>query len=203
MLVSLLSVSVLTCSPLNQQVALCSKMVASGRCLLFTLFLITLSHISHSSEVPSENARWSQIRSSTTSTDSMRDPETGLTFGSHRRRHWSREDQDSAGPFSRRPVVQPEDDGPSLEGLSPVRLEMGPGSRMKAGGRDEGRGPAHMQRGSPPPEGEFTRKGRRQGHLAEHRKHGGRKDKGRPKGKRSRPYSLKKITCRIDLIKSS
>ncbi|XP_056591059.1 draxin isoform X1 [Triplophysa dalaica] len=157
-------------------------MAAPGRCLLFTLFLITLSHTSHSSEVLSENAKWSQMGSSPKSTDSIRDPETGLTFGSHRRRHGSREGRDSAGPLSRRPVAQSEDDGPSLEGLSPVRLEMGPGSRMKAGGHDEGRGPSHMRRGSPPPEGEFTRKGRRQGHLTEHRKHGGRRDKGRPKG---------------------
>nr|XP_055040527.1 draxin isoform X1 [Misgurnus anguillicaudatus]XP_055040528.1 draxin isoform X1 [Misgurnus anguillicaudatus] len=149
-------------------------MVAPGWYLLLALLLIALC-----SDIPVANAKRSLIQSSTSNTDS----ETGLTRGSHRRRHGSREEQDSARLLPRRPVAQPEDDGPGVEGLSPVRLEMGPGNRKKAGGQDV-KGPAHMQRGSHLPEGEFTRKGRRHGHghPAENRKHGGRKDKSRTKG---------------------
>ncbi|XP_051529233.1 draxin-like isoform X2 [Myxocyprinus asiaticus] len=159
-------------------------METPGSCFLFSLLLITLSQTSHGSETPSANAKWSLIQSSTSITDSMQDPEMGLPHGNPRRRHGSREVRDSAGLLSQRPVSWPEDDGQSLEGLSPVRLEMGPGDQVRAGGHDEVSGPAHMRRGNPPTEGEFTRKGRRHGHghLAEHRKQGGRREKGRAKG---------------------
>ncbi|XP_051529234.1 draxin-like isoform X3 [Myxocyprinus asiaticus] len=158
-------------------------METPGSCFLFSLLLITLSQTSHGSETPSANAKWSLIQSSTSITDSMQDPEMGLPHGNPRRRHGSREVRDSAGLLSQRPVSWPEDDGQSLEGLSPVRLEMGPGDQVRAGGHDEVSGPAHMRRGNPPTEGEFTRKGRRHGHghLAEHRKQGGRREKGRAK----------------------
>lgn len=161
--------------------ALCLKMAAPGLCHLFALLLITLSH---TSEIPSENAKQSLTRSFTSTTDSKPDPDMGLLGDSQRRRHWSRKESDNAGLLSRRPVDQPEDDGTSLEGLSPVRLEMGPGDRMRVEVHDEVRGPAHMRRGNHPPEGEFNRKGRRRGHghLAEHRKQGGKRDKGRAKG---------------------
>ncbi|XP_067287239.1 draxin isoform X2 [Pseudorasbora parva] len=166
------------------QVALCLKMATPGLCHLFALLLITLTHTSHSSEIPSENAEQSVTRSSTSTTYSKPDPDMGLLGESQRRRHWSRKDRDNAGLLSRRPVDQIEDDGTSLEGLSPVRLEMGPGDSMRAEVHDDVRGPAHMRRGNHPPEGEFNRKGRRHGHrhLAEHRKQGGKRDKGRAKG---------------------
>ncbi|XP_051767505.1 draxin isoform X1 [Ctenopharyngodon idella] len=159
-------------------------MAAPGLCCLFALLLITLSHTSHSSEIPSENAKRSMTRSSTSTTDSKSDPDMGLLGGNQRRKHWSRKDRDNAGLLSRRPVDRPEDDGTSLEGLSPVRLEMEPGDSMRVEVHDEVRGPAHMRRGNHPPEGEFNRKGRRHGHghLAEHRKQGGKRDKGRAKG---------------------
>lgn len=160
------------------------KMEAPGLCCLFVLLLTTLSHNSHSSEIPSENAKRSMTRSSTSPTDSKPDPDMGLLGGNQRRRHWSRKDGDDAGLLSRRPVDRLEDDGTSLEGLSPVRLERGPGDSMKVEVHDEVRGSAHMRHGNHPPEGEFNRKGRRHGHghLTEHRKQGGKRDKGRAKG---------------------
>ncbi|XP_051967281.1 draxin isoform X2 [Xyrauchen texanus] len=159
-------------------------MEAPGWGFLLSLLLITLFETSDGSETPSANGKWSLIRSSTSITDSMQDPERVLPHGNHRRRQGSREDGDSAGLLSRRPVSQPEDEGQSLKGLRPVRLELGPGDWMGTGGHDEVRIPAHMQRGNYPTEGEFTRKGRRHshGHLTEHRKQGGRRDKGRAKG---------------------
>lgn len=162
------------------------KMVAPGLCQLFILLLITLSHTSHSSEISSDNFKQSLTTSTTTSKEH---PETGLTGGRQQRRHWSGKERDSAGLFSQRHMDRLEDDGTSMEGLSPVRLEMGPGDTMKAEVHGEVRASAQMRQGSHPAEGELNRKGRRHSHrlLAEHRKHGGKKDKGRGKGDLSDP----------------
>ncbi|XP_016100087.1 draxin-like isoform X2 [Sinocyclocheilus grahami] len=158
-------------------------MAAPGFCRLLAVLLITLSHTSYSSEIPSENAKKSLTRSSTS--DSKQDQDMGLLGGSQRRRHWPRKDRDdSVGLHSQRPLDRLEEDGTSLEGLSPVRLEMGPGDSMRTEVHEEVRGPAHMRRGNHPPEGEFNRKGRRHGHghQADHRKQGDKRDKGRAKG---------------------
>ncbi|KTG47637.1 hypothetical protein cypCar_00010227 [Cyprinus carpio] len=157
-------------------------MAAPSFCCLLALLLITLTHTSYSSEMQSENAKRSLALSSTS--DSKQDHEIGLLGGSQRWRHWSRKEKDSVVLHSQRPLDQPEDDGTSLEGLSPVRLEIGPGESMRTEVHEEVRGPAHMRRGNHPPEGEFNRKGRRHGHghQADHRKQGGKRDKGRAKG---------------------
>lgn len=158
------------------------KMAAPGFCHLLAVLLITLSQTSYSSEIPSENAKKCLIGS--TPSDSKQDQDMGLLGSSQRRRFWTRKDRDSIGLHSQRPLDQPEDDGTSLEGLSPVRLEMGPGDSMRTEVHEEVRGPAHMRRGNPPPEGELNRKGRRHGHghQADHRKQEGKRDKGRAKG---------------------
>ena len=74
-----------------------------------------------------------------------------------------------------RPPAGPEDDGTGLEGLGPVRLETGPGGdrdRVRMGAR----GP------SQPRENQLlgTRKGRGHGHgpHPDHRRQGGRRDRG-------------------------
>lgn len=158
-------------------------MLAPGLCQLFILLLITLSHTSHSSEISSDSFKQSLTTSTITSKE---DPEMGLPGGRQQRRHWSCKERDSSGLFSQRHMDRLQDDGTSMESLSPVRLEMGPGDGMKAEVHGEVRASAHMRQGSHPAEGEFNRKGRRHGHrlLAEHRKHGGKKDKGRGKGNR-------------------
>ncbi|XP_031423219.1 draxin isoform X2 [Clupea harengus] len=141
------------------------------------------------------------------------DPEMGAGGRGHRRKHGGgggggnvREGKARAGLLSHRPVhhpARPEDDGPGLEGLSPVRLEMGPGDREREGPHRGFRGASHT-RDNHPPGGELGRKGRRHGghgnghghghghghqhghghghghgHQAEHKRHGGRREKAR------------------------
>ncbi|XP_026880482.2 draxin isoform X2 [Electrophorus electricus] len=88
-----------------------------------------------------------------------------------------------AGLLSR-PPLRPEDDAPGLDGLSPVRLEMGPGesasARAREGGRSGFRGASHTK-DKYPPGGGFPRNGKRHGHQLEHRRHG-RRDKMHEKG---------------------
>ncbi|XP_026098162.1 draxin isoform X2 [Carassius auratus] len=169
--------------PLEMSVGLCLKMAAPSFCHLLAVLLITLPHTSYSSEISSENAKKCLIRSSPL-LDSKQDQDMGLLDSSQQQRHLPRKDRDSVGVQSQRPLDRPEDDGTSLEGLSPVRLEMGPGDRMRTEVHEEVRGPAHMQLGNYPPEGDLNRKGRKHGHRhqADHRKQGGKKDKGRVKG---------------------
>ncbi len=162
-------------------------MAAPGFCRLLAVLLITLSHTTYSSEIPSENAKKSLTKEpsfESSTSDSKQDQDMGLLGGSQGQRHWPRKDRDSVGLHSQRPLDRLEDDGTSLEGLSPVRLEMGPGDSMRMEVHEEVREPAHMRRGNHPLEGKFNRKGRRHGHghQADHRKQGGKRDKGRAKG---------------------
>lgn len=141
------------------------------------------------------------------------DPDVGQTVGGgHRRKHTGgggggaamRKGKAVAGLMAHRPVhhpARPEDDGPGLEGLSPVRLEMGPGNRERERGHRGLRGSSHS-RDNHPPSGELGRKGRRNGHghghghghlhdhghihshghvhsHTEHKRHGGRREKAR------------------------
>ncbi|XP_056462350.1 draxin-A-like [Gadus chalcogrammus] len=70
------------------------------------------------------------------------------------------------------PLGRPEDDGPGLEGLAPVRLEAGPG-RGRGRPRTGGRRPAHGRENHPL----GPRKGRGHAHLLEPRRPGGRREK--------------------------
>ncbi|KAJ3602712.1 hypothetical protein NHX12_030461 [Muraenolepis orangiensis] len=80
------------------------------------------------------------------------------------------------------PLARPEDDGPGLEGLSPVRLEMGPGrerGRARTGGRRLSQDREHHPLG--------PRKGRGHGHGHGKRKrngHGQQVERRRPQGGR-------------------
>ncbi|XP_054640974.1 draxin [Dunckerocampus dactyliophorus] len=72
------------------------------------------------------------------------------------------------GPSSRRsshPLARPEDDGTGLEGLHPVRVEMGPGRA----GMKKHPGENHLM---------MSRKGRGHEHRSDFRRQGGRRDKG-------------------------
>lgn len=136
----------------------------SSWCLPFALLLAILTPSSQSSESIPVNTKRGLRQTSPASRNALQDPEAGLPHGGHRRRQ---------GLLSHRPLqtaARPENDESGLEGLSPVRLEMGPGERERG----------HM-RDNHPPGGEFTRKGRRHGHQSEHRRHG-RRDKSRGKG---------------------
>ncbi|KAL6465089.1 hypothetical protein MHYP_G00274060 [Metynnis hypsauchen] len=147
-------------------------MMKSSWCLPFALLLATLTPPSQSSESLPVNTKRGLRQVSTANRNVLQDREAALPHPGHRRRQ---------GALSHRPLqpaARPEDDGPGLEGLSPVRLEMGPGERER--GHGGVRGHSHM-RDNHPPGGEFTRKGRRHGHQPDHRRHG-RRDKTRGKG---------------------
>ncbi|XP_066527284.1 draxin isoform X2 [Hoplias malabaricus] len=144
----------------------------SSWCLPFALLLATFTPPSKSSDSLPGNPKRGVRQPFSTNKNALQDPEAALPHGAHRRRQ---------GILSHRPLqpaARPEDDGPGLEGLSPVRLEMGPGEREK--GHGGLRGHSHM-RDKHPLGGEFTRKGRRHGHQVEHRRNS-RRDKIRGKG---------------------
>lgn len=122
-------------------------------CILFTLLLAALT-------LPSQSAANSGSKN-------VRDPEVAAFQGGSWRRQGSR------GMFSHKPL-QPEDDGAGLEGLSPVRLEMGPGDWGGERGVRHRRG--HKQHHG----GEFQRKGKKNGQV-EGKRHG-RKDKAHGQG---------------------
>ncbi|TRY82619.1 hypothetical protein DNTS_032568 [Danionella cerebrum] len=149
------------------------------------VLLIALAHSLHSSEIPTENAKLSLTLSSSSKDDS----DKRVLRGNHQRRHMSRKDRDRVGLSSQRPRQRLEEDGPSLEALSPVKLELRPGGGARSEVYDETRGPAHLHQGRLLSEGESSRKGRRHGHrhLADHRKNGGKKEKGRVKGDVTEP----------------
>ncbi|KAG9337697.1 hypothetical protein JZ751_028347 [Albula glossodonta] len=162
------------------------KMSAFSWCLCPVLLLVTLASNSHSTESGSRNTKKGVAHSSLGGTNALQGVEPWAQRSGHHRRHGGRKDKASAGLLSRRPlqpVGRPEDDGIGLEGLSPVRLEMGPGERRGgAAGRDTGFmgfGVPFHEHDNHAPGSEGSLKGRRHGHQSEHRKHGGRRDKAR------------------------
>ncbi|KAB5537181.1 hypothetical protein PHYPO_G00115920 [Pangasianodon hypophthalmus] len=117
-------------------------------CVPFTLLLAALTLPSQSAENPGSK--------------NVQDREEAPFHGGIWRRQGSR------GLFSHK-SLQSEDDGVGLEGLSPVRLEMGPGDWGRERGIRHTRG--HKQHQG----GEFQRKGRKNGQV-DGKRHG-RKDK--------------------------
>ncbi|XP_036390162.1 draxin-A-like [Megalops cyprinoides] len=182
-------------------------MAAFSWCLCPALLLATLATISHSAEPGNRNAKKGVAHPPPDRANALQGSEPWAQRGGHHRRHGGRKDKASAGLLSRRPVQpvgRPEDDGIGLEGLSPVRLEMGPGERR--GGVPEQQGsfmgfgiPFH-ERDNHAPGSEGTLKGRRHGHHSEHKKHGGRRDKARHiKGRLPEP-DLKSVLKEGELI---
>lgn len=129
------------------------KMKSLNWCIPFTFLLAALI-------LPSQTAK-------NPGGKNVQDPEVASFHGGSWRRQGSR------GLFSHK-SLQPEDDGVGLEGLSPVRLEMGPGDWGRERGIRHTRG--HKQHEG----GEFQRKGRKNGQV-EGKRHG-RKDKAQGQG---------------------
>ncbi|XP_030634473.1 draxin [Chanos chanos] len=164
-------------------------MMARCSFLVLALLLTSLAQLSQSTELQTTHVKRGLTHSSVGAGNTLQ--ELGAQHGNHRRRQGPRNSKASAGLLSSRPqqpVSGPEDDSLGLEGLSPVRLEFGPGDRDREGGRGGLRSPSHM-RENYSPGGEFLRKGRGHGHghQSEHRRHGGRRDKVRSKGFLSEP----------------
>lgn len=107
----------------------------------------------------------------------------GRGYSRNRRGHGGRGAKAGAGLLSHRPLqplARPEDDGTGLEGLSPVRLEMGPG-RDKDRARMSVKSPSQVQEnhlvGTRKERGHGHGNGH--GHHSEHRRQGSRREKGR------------------------
>ncbi|XP_069005964.1 draxin [Embiotoca jacksoni] len=167
-------------------------MALSWRPLLAFLFA-TLA-LSHGAEPGAPHGKRRQAQTSAGGSNALQYPLEGPQAHSYNGRdrggHGSqraRAAKGGAGLLSHRPLhplARPEDDGTGLEGLSPVRLEMGPG-------RDRDRVRMSMKSPSQPRENHLlgTRKGRGHGHgngngngnghHFEHRRQGSRRDKGR------------------------
>uniref|UniRef100_A0A3Q3IHY7 Draxin n=1 Tax=Monopterus albus TaxID=43700 RepID=A0A3Q3IHY7_MONAL len=161
---------------------------------LILAFLFATLALSYCTEPGVPHGKRRQAQTSAGSSNALQHPLQGLQGHGYRDRggHGSQGTKGGAGLLSHRslhPLARPEDDGTGLEGLSPVRLEMGPG-------KDRDR--VRMSMKSPPQTRENhllgTRKGRGHGHGTahaheqhlEHRRLGSRRDKGRHgKGQRS------------------
>ncbi|XP_055772551.1 draxin-A [Salvelinus fontinalis] len=165
-------------------------MMSSSWCLPLVLLFSTLA-VSHSAEPGSTHAKRRLAQPSPGSGNALQYPDQGFQSHGHghgRERGGGHGGQGSrgakassgAGLLSRRPLhpaARPEDDGTGLEGLNPVRLEMGPVGREQEKGRGGFRNPSHARDNHPL----GPRKGRGQGHghHFDQRRHGGRRDKGR------------------------
>ncbi|XP_056130790.1 draxin [Lampris incognitus] len=158
--------------------------MALSQCLLLAFLLATLA-ASYSTEPETSHGKRRQAQTSAGGSNGLQYPGQGL-HGRDRGGHGSqgaRVAKGRAGLLSHRPLhplARPEDDGIGLEGLSPVRLEAGPGKerdRLRTGIRN----PSQV-RGNHPLR---TRHGRGNGHgnghrhHFEHRRHGSRRDKSR------------------------
>lgn len=164
-------------------------MTLSRSLLLAFLFATLVLACSTDPEAPHGKRR--QAQTSAGGSNTLQYPLQGLQGHSHNRDrggHGSQAAKGGAGLLFHRslhPLARPEDDGTGLEGLSPVRLEMGPG-------QDRHRVRMSMKSPSQARENHLlgTRKGRGHGHgnghHFEHRRQGSRRDKGRHgKGKLS------------------
>ncbi|MBN3306739.1 DRXIA protein, partial [Amia calva] len=180
-------------------------------CRCATLLLATLV-LSDSAEPGSRNVKKALAQPAPGGTNTLQSLELWPQRSGQHRRHGGRKDKASAGLLSRgAPQLQgrPEDDGMGLEGLSPVRLEMGPGERRVGAGERRGStgdasflgfGIPFHERDNHPPGSEGSLKGRRHGHHLEHKKHGGRKDKARHAKVNLPAGSLMSISCRFRVL---
>ncbi|CAN9511970.1 unnamed protein product [Ophioblennius macclurei] len=156
--------------------------------LLLALLFASLSP-SHSTDPGSPHGKRRQAQASAGGSNALQYPRHALQghgYSRDRGAHGGqggRAAKGGAGLLSHRPLhplARPEDDGTGLEGLSPVRLEMGPG-------RERDRGRTSVKGSSETRENQLlgTRKGRGHGHghghgqHFEHRRQGSRRDKGR------------------------
>ncbi|KAG7226715.1 hypothetical protein INR49_014063 [Caranx melampygus] len=159
---------------------------------LFLAFTFATLALSQTAEPGAPHGKRRQAQTSAGGSNALQHPPQGLQghgYSRDRGGHGSqgaRVSKGGAGLLSHRPphpLARPEDDGTGLEGLSPVRLEMGPG-------RDRDRVRMNLRSPSQARENQLmgTRKGRGHGHgnghghgqgHFEHRRQGSRREKGR------------------------
>lgn len=156
---------------------------------LLLAFLFAIMALSHGSEPGAPHGKRRKAQTSAGGSNGLHYPPQGPQSHGYSRDRGGHANQRShsakngAGLLSHRavhPLARPEDDGTGLEGLSPVRVEMGPG-------RDRDSFRMSLKSSSQARENQLlgTRKGRGNGHgngfgqHLEHRRQGSRRDKGR------------------------
>ncbi|XP_010880009.1 draxin isoform X2 [Esox lucius] len=156
----------------------------SSSWVLPLIFLVSALSVSHSAQPGSTHGKRRPVQSSPGNGNVFQYSEQGFQRQGHghgRERGGGRGAQGPRGVkastgaalLSRRPLhpgARPEDDGTGLEGLSPVRLEREKGHRGF-------RNPSHARDNHPL--GPRKGRGQEHGHHFDHRRNGGRRDKGR------------------------
>ncbi|XP_072237692.1 draxin [Leuresthes tenuis] len=158
-------------------------MALSWSLLLVSLF--TILALSHGSEPGAPHGKRRKAQTSVGGSNALQYPPQALQGHGHSRdlgglsSQRVRSAKGGAGLLSHRalhPLARPEDDGTGLEGLSPVRVEMGP-NREKDRVRMSMKSRENQLMGTPKGRGHGNGNGH--GHHFEQRRQGGRRDKGR------------------------
>lgn len=149
------------------------------------LLLFATLALSHSAEHGVPHGKRRQAQTSAGGSNALQYSSQGLQghgYSRNRRGHGgqgARGAKGGAGMLSHRPLrplARPEDDGTGLEGLSPVRLELGPGrDRVRMGVKS----PSQVQENHLVGTRKERGHGHGHGHHSEHRRQGSRRDKGR------------------------
>ncbi|XP_047440274.1 draxin [Mugil cephalus] len=161
-----------------------------SRSLLLAFLFATLA-LSHGAEPGAPHGKRRQAHTSAGGSNALQHPlHTAQGHGYSRDRgghggQGARTAKGGAGLLSHRPLHplnRPEDDGAGLEGMSPVRVEMGPG-RDRDRVRVNMKSPSHVRenqlQGTRKGRGHGNGNGHGHGHHSEHRRQGSRRDKGR------------------------
>lgn len=155
--------------------------------ILVLVFLFAVLALSHAADPGAPYDKRRKAQTSADGSNSLQYPPQvllGHSYDRDRRGHGSqraRSAKGGAGLLSHRalhPLPRPEDDGTGLEGLSPVRVEMGPSrDRVRLSMKSQTQAQENQLLG--------TRKGRGHGnghgHHSEYRRQGSRRDKMRPR----------------------
>ncbi|MBN3287564.1 DRXIB protein, partial [Polyodon spathula] len=158
--------------------------------LLLALLLVGDFTLTDSAEPGSGNNKRVSSQQPTGTANYLQSPELWAQQPGHHRRQGGRKDKASTGLLSRevQQLGRPEDDGTGLEGLTPVRLELGERESRTLALQDEHHGGGFLGFGIPfherdnhPPSAESTLKGRKQ-----HKKHRGRDKARHDKGTQQR-----------------
>ncbi|KAJ8257569.1 hypothetical protein GJAV_G00187070 [Gymnothorax javanicus] len=175
------------------------------------LLLVTLASVWRGSESGSRGAHSSILHHSSDIANALQGADEWGSRGPHHRKHGGGR-RDKPGGLSRRPplsMARAEDDGIGLEGLSPVRLEMGPVERRGGGGGAARRDGSFLGFGVPfheqdnrAPGSEGSPKGRRHGHQSEHRRHGHQSEHRRHGSRRDKARHTKGRVLRPELDSS-
>lgn len=158
---------------------------------LFLAFTFATLALSHAAEPGAPHGKRRQAQTSAGGSNALQHPPQGLQghgYSRDRGGHGgqgARVSKGGAGLLSHRPphpLARPEDDGTGLEGLSPVRLEMGPGrdrDRVRMNLRSPSQARENQLMGTRKGRGHGHGNGHGHGHHFEHRRQGGRREKGR------------------------